>query len=293
MRQTYKQPKWLDTKEYPFESKFFEIGTHKMHYIDEGKGPILLFVHGTPSWSFDFRKVILQLRDSFRCIAVDHLGFGLSDKPADFAYSTELHAQHLSRFIAAFDLKDITLVLHDFGGPIGFQSALSDPYRVKNFVFLNSWLWSSASDPDFIKFSRMLRSPLLPFLYLRLNFSPRFLMPATFGAKKLSGKIRKQFTAPFSRASERKGALAFARSLLNDQNWFQQLWNRRDGRTSRPVLLIWGMKDPVIKPSYLAKWIEGFPAAHVHELPSCGHFPQEENPEDVAECIRTFLLGTR
>lgn len=282
---------WLDAAEYPFTSRYFDVGGANMHYIDEGSGPVLLFVHGTPSWSFDFRKVILALHDQFRCIAIDHIGFGLSDKPEHYDYSTQQHAHTLERFILHLDLRQLTLALHDFGGPIGFAAALRLPERIKGMVVLNSWLWSSEGDPDFIKLSKALKSPLLPFLYRRLNFSPRFILPASFGSRKPGRQVLRHYTRPFANHRQRNGALAFARSLLNDQGWFESLWRRRNALAHQPMLFIWGMQDPVVKPAQLARFQAGFPQAQTVALNHSGHFPQEEAPHEVAEAIRGFMAS--
>jgi pimeloyl-ACP methyl ester carboxylesterase len=282
-------PKWLDKGEYPFESNFFSINGQELHYIDEGEGETLLFIHGTPSWSFDFRNIIKALRTQYRCIAIDHIGFGLSDKPRNYDYSTQNHSKTLEKFILKMQLSDITMVLHDFGGPIGLNFAMQYPYKIKNLVIMNSWLWNSRTDPDFIKLSKILKSPLLPFLYLYLNFSAKFILPRAFGNKKIPGKILKQFTSPFPGKSERYGTLSFARSLLHDQEWFEELWNKRQSISEKPVLFIWGMKDPVIKQSYLHKFQSGFVNATTVKLETCGHFPQEEEPGAVTSAIRNFL----
>lgn len=282
---------WLDKTEYPFTSNFFEIGEYKLHYIDEGKGETLLFVHGTPSWSFDYRHIIKDLSKSYRCIAIDHIGFGLSDKPAHFDYSTQNHSKTLEKFILDKQLSNITLVVHDFGGPIGLNFAIQYPERVNQLVVLNSWLWSSKTDPEFIKLSKVLKSPLLPFLYRHLNFSPKFILPKSFGDRKISKKILKQYTKPFADKTQRNGALAFARSLLNDQDWFEQLWNKKQAISAKPTLFIWGLKDPVIRPKYLDKFISGFPNSQTVKLESSGHFLQEEEPEIVIESIRNFMRG--
>ncbi|MBX2927338.1 MAG: alpha/beta fold hydrolase [Saprospiraceae bacterium] len=282
---------WLDKTEYPFTSKFFAVGEHKLHYIDEGRGETLLFVHGTPSWSFDYRHIIKDLSQSYRCIAIDHIGFGLSDKPAHFDYSTQNHSKTLEQFILDKQLSNFTLVVHDFGGPIGLNFAIQYPEKVKQLVILNSWLWSSQTDPEFVKLSKVLKSPLLPFLYRYLNFSPKFILPKSFGDRKISKKTLKQYTKPFADKTQRNGALAFARSLLNDQDWFEQLWNKKQSISAKPTLFIWGLKDPVIKPKYLDKFISGFPNSQAITLESSGHFLQEEEPEIVVEAIRNFTRG--
>ncbi len=286
------QPAWLDKQEYPFHSHFFPVNGVRQHYVDEGSGETLLFVHGTPSWSFDFRKVMKTLRHHYRCVAADHIGFGLSDKPKDYDYSTQQHARTLEQFIKHKQLTDITLVLHDFGGPIGVEYALKNPNNVKGIVVLNSWIGSSADDPEFIRFSKILKSPVLPFLYLYLNFSPRFLLPQSFGDKKISSKTLRHFTRPFRNRTERYGTLAFARSLLNDQSWFEELWNKKNVLQEKPMLLIWGMNDKFVTAKHLEKFQAGFPASTAVRLERCGHFPQEEEPERVVEAMQKFLAGS-
>lgn len=281
---------WLDKTEYPFESKWFQINGQNLHYIDEGQGEILLFVHGTPSWSFDFRNIIKELSKTHRCIAIDHIGFGLSDKPELYDYSTQNHSETLAKFIDHKQLEDFTMTVHDFGGPIGLSVAINRPNKIKNLIVLNSWLWSSENDPEFIKLKRILKSPLLPFLYKRLNFSPRFILPKSFGSKKLSRQLLPQYTKPFANSSERNGALAFVKSLLNDQQWFEELWTKKNAIAEKRTLFIWGMNDPVIKPKYLEKLRSGFPNSETVKLESCGHFPQEEEWEKVVESIRDFLM---
>jgi pimeloyl-ACP methyl ester carboxylesterase len=280
---------WLDKSEYPFSHNFFNVNGHNLHYIDEGEGETILFVHGTPSWSFDFRKITKVLRNEYRCVAIDHIGFGLSDKPSDYDYSTINHSHTLEKFIREKQLNNLTLVVHDFGGPIGLNVAIKHPDLIKNIVILNSWLWSSTSDPDYIKLRKILKSPLLPFLYLYLNFSPRFMLPRSFGEHKLPGSLLKQYTSPFASKSQRYGALSFARSLINDQEWFEELWSKKEAINSKPMLIIWGMKDPAIKPAYLEKFISGFPRARIIKLESCGHFPQEEQAGKVVKALQDFL----
>lgn len=280
---------WLDKSEYPFTSNYFDVNGQQLHYLDEGIGETLLFVHGTPSWSFDYRNIIKKLKENYRCIAIDHIGFGLSHKPEHYDYSTLNHSKTLEKFVLEKQLNNITLVVHDFGGPIGLNFAIQHPDKIKNLVILNSWLWSSKNDPDYIKLKKILKSPLLPFLYRYLNFSPKFILPQSFGDKKLPSKLVKQFTKPFADRTQRNGAISFAKSLLNDQEWFEELWNKRNAISGKPTLFIWGMKDVVIKPHNLYKFQKGFTNSKTVQLETSGHFPQEEQPEKVINAIIDFL----
>lgn len=179
------QPKWLDIKEYPFKSNYLKIdGQHRLHYIDEGKGEVLLFVHGAPTWSFNYRKLIKPLSADYRCIALDHIGFGLSDKPSEYEYTTKKHSENLKLLVKQLRLKKINIVVHDFGGPIGLSYAIDEPQNVNKIVAFNTWMWSSEGEPEYKKMKKFLKSPLLPFLYKRMNFSPKVLLPAMYADKK-------------------------------------------------------------------------------------------------------------
>src|SRR5690606_11126520 len=140
---------WLDKSEYPFQPNFWEINGQQLHYIDEGKGEPILFVHGTPSWSFDYRNAIKKLRPDFRCIAIDHIGFGPSDKPENYDYSTPNHSKTLEVFVLEKKLRNISLVVHDFGTLIGMDFAIRNSQVIKNLIILNSWLWNTTEDPSF------------------------------------------------------------------------------------------------------------------------------------------------
>lgn len=125
---------WLNPSLNPFPTHDLDTGSGRMHYVDEGEGAPIVMVHGTPSWSFLYRQLIRDLSGSYRCIAPDQLGFGLSDKPETFAYTPAAHAQNLERLIDTLGLKDIVLVVHDFGGPIGLSYALTHPENVRALI---------------------------------------------------------------------------------------------------------------------------------------------------------------
>jgi pimeloyl-ACP methyl ester carboxylesterase len=285
-------PTWLNQADYPFRSCYTTQGGAQMHYVDEGSGELLLYVHGTPSWSFDFRHVITALSPDYRIIAPDHIGFGLSEKPTNYDYSPHQHSRNLEQFLLERDLRNITLVVHDFGGPIGVDVALRHPERFRRLVVLNSWLWSSEEEPEFQKQRQILKSPLLPLLYRYFNFSPKVLLPRSFGERKLSKAAHRYYIRPFAQVGERSGPLAFARSLLHDQGWFDGLWKQRSALEHLPTLLVWGEKDPLLPSRFLKKFQQGFPHAQVVCLPTCGHVPQEEMSDAVTAALRQFFKTT-
>src|SRR3954462_3492603 len=148
-------PDWIDRAEYPFEIRTLTLSDGEMSYVDEGSGPVLMFVHGTPTWSFEFRHLIKSLSGRYRCIAPDHLGFGLSSRPARFAYTPEAHAAALREFVDQLGLDRITLIVHDFGGPIGLPLALDAPSRVECVIILNSWAWPLNDDPKMARAAKV------------------------------------------------------------------------------------------------------------------------------------------
>ncbi len=131
-------PAWLDRSAYPFTLRVFSAPEGDMRYVDEGQGEVILFVHGNSTWSFMYRELIKGLRARYRCVAPDHLGFGLSDKPRGATYLPQMHAENLQAFIQGLGLKDITLVLHDWGGPIAMAYATAHPENIKRLVVLNT-----------------------------------------------------------------------------------------------------------------------------------------------------------
>jgi haloalkane dehalogenase len=278
-------PAWLDASAYPFTPKRFACDEGEISYLDVGEGEPVLFVHGTPSWSFEWRVVIDALAPARRCIAPDHLGFGLSDKPASAPLRPEDHARRLELLVRALDLRDLTLVVHDFGAPIGAQLALQAKQRLRRIVVLNSWLWPNGGDAALRWLDRLVRSPLGKVLYLGLNVSPRWLLPAATGRRALPSAVHGQYLGPFTRRGSREGPYKLARALVGSDAFYATLWSRRDELTPLVTDLVWGLRDPALKLAHLARWREAFPSAAVHVLPEVGHFVAEEAPHELVRVL--------
>jgi len=282
-------PKWLDRILYPFQHHRLILPAGQMHYVDEGEGTPVVFVHGTPAWSFVWRQQIKSLSRSCRCIAPDHLGFGLSDKPADFAYTPEAHADNLERLIEHLQLKDITLVVHDFGGPIGLRYALRHPENVQNLVILNTWMWSLEEERNMMKISNFLRGAIGRFLYLQLGFSPRVLLPQGYHARKhLTRDVHRHYLKPLSAAASRLGSWRFAVSLQEANPYFAALWDQRQALQQINKRIIWGEKDKLLPLHFLDKWQQAFPETPVIRL-RAGHFLQEEQGSQLTEAILSLV----
>ena len=286
---TDNHPHWLNSTLYPFTSRFLEVSAGRLHYIDEGQGDVILFVHGTPAWSFVYREQVKALSKAYRCVAVDHLGFGLSDKPEAFEGTPAAHSHHLSLLVEKLNLTGITLVVHDFGGPIGLAMALSNPEKIRRLVILNTWLWATKQEKEVQKVDKILRSRLGRLLYLNLNFSPRVLLKKAFYDKsKLSRKVHRHYTSVFPDKKSRLGLYKIGLALAGASDWYQEQFEKLSILKNKPVQLLWGTKDTFIKPTYLAKWQQVFPHAAVQTF-ECGHFLQEEVPREVTACIGKLM----
>jgi len=284
------KPDWLDTQEYPFESKYLELECGRMHYIDEGEGPVIVMVHGTPAWSFIYRNLIKKLRSRFRCVAMDMIGFGLSDKPEDFSYKPRAHAANFEKLMEHLQLKNITLVVHDFGAPVGLAYALDHPENVFNIVMLNTWTWSLSKHNTFSKASKYLVGPLGKFLHSKLNLSTGALVNELFGdAQNLPEPIREQYVKALGSPEQQVRSLACARELVGVSKWYEELWQKRKSIQDIPTLILWGERDKLVKIEALQKWKRFFHECYVIHFEDSGHFLQEENADELAGYVSNFI----
>lgn len=280
---------WVDTTLYPFNNNYVQLESGKMHFIDEGQGDPILFIHGTPTWSFLYRDFIKSFSKTHRCIAIDHIGFGLSDKPEDFDGTPESHSKNLSAFIKTLDLKNITLVVHDFGGPIGLSSAIEHSDRIKQLVVFNTWLWETKSNPSAQKVDKILNGALGKFMYLNLNFSPKVLVKKGFYNKKvLTKSIHKHYIQPFPNKTSRWSLLHIGKALVGSSDWYETQWQNLNKIDQKRWLILWGTEDQFITTDDLEKWKNRLPQAQIQTFKS-GHFVQEEKTTQAIKAIKQFI----
>jgi haloalkane dehalogenase len=281
---------WIDRTEYPFAAHYFQTAAGKLHYVDEGQGEVFVMIHGTPSWSFLYRNLIKQLRPQYRCIAPDHMGFGLSDKPFDWSYLPEEHANNLEALIAHLGLKNVTLVMQDWGGPIGIAYALKHPENVKRLIIMNTWAWPVNDDFHYVAFSAFMGGPLGRLLIKTRNFFAGTFMRAAFGDKrKLSKHAHDHYLRALPDAAARKGCYIFPKQIVASTPWLEKLWNGIGALKDKPTLFVWGMQDVAFREKELLRWQSALPHAHTVKLPGVGHFVQEEAPQELGSAVAEFL----
>ena len=278
---------------YPFYSHFFNLSPYKYHYIDEGEGEVLLFLHGNPTWSFYYRNLIQSFQNKYRCIAPDHIGCGFSDKPQDYNYTLSAHIDNLEQLVDSLGLKDITLVMHDWGGSIGMGLAVRQPKLIKRLVLFNTAAFLSLNIPFRIE---LCRKPVIGLLAIRcFNMFVRGVL--RFGIKHkgvLTEKIRAGYLSPYNTFKNRIGNLRFVQDIpmnssVQSYSVLENIENNLNLFSKLPILITWGGKDFCFYGKFLDKWREIFPTAEIHVINSAGHLVVEDSTKEVIERMRVFL----
>lgn len=280
--------------EFPFKSRYlFVNGKHRLHFIDEGGGPIIVLVHGNPTWSFYYRRLITKLSKTNRVIALDHLGCGLSDKPQDYRYNLNNHINNLVSLLKHLGIDKYSLVVHDWGGPIGLGCALKNPQRIEKIMLLNTAGFRSRRIPLRISLCRF---PVIgSFIVRGLN---GFCRPATFMAveKPLSKEVRWGYLAPYDSWKNRVAINAFVRDIPLDASHesYGTLVEIEDGLEALrelkiPLMIVWGAKDFCFNKSFYNEWLRRFPKAAHHYLEDCGHYVLEDGWPQVGVFAEQFF----
>lgn len=284
-------PGWVDRHAFPFRPRRVDLGGEEwLSVVDVGSGPTVVFSHGTPTWSYEWRHLLRRLSARYRCIAPDHLGFGLSARPEGADYRPEAHAARFGRLLEALGVERHHLVVHDFGGPFALDSASAHPERVASLTVLNSFAWAYGDSGKTRFLAWLAGTWWFRFLYGAVNLSFVLARSAWGDRSTLTRDTWPPYLAVFPDAASRRRVLwALARSMRGSAAYCASLWERRDRLSTTPTLLLWGLADSAFPPSALARWRSGFPHAVVEELPSAGHWPHEEQPERCAASLEAFL----
>ncbi|WXG39677.1 MAG: alpha/beta fold hydrolase [Candidatus Freyarchaeum deiterrae] len=280
---------------FPFEPHFKTINGFRMHYVDEGKGEPIVCVHGEPMWGYLYRKFVPPLSKTNRVIVPDHMGFGKSDAPQDKPYTLAQHIDNLTKLLLELDLKDITLVVQDWGGPIMFGFAVNNTERVKRLVIMNTgvgiypegsptWVSNLEEQGRYDSFFDNLRETL-----------PTLIKGGGVGKNtKVTDTMIRAYTAPFPDKESCIGAKAFPRDIPVGMNHpsaavMMGIRKKLDLLRNKPKILIWGLQDPVFPRMFIDAWLKIYPGTEVHELPEASHFLQEDAPEKIVKIIQKFL----
>jgi haloalkane dehalogenase len=285
---------------YPFEPHWLTLPSgHRMHYVDEGPRdvPVVLMLHGNPTWSFYWRRLIAALSPTHRIIAPDHIGCGKSDKPGDDAYSYQLEqrVQDIESLVEQLGLQDITLAVHDWGGMIGMGWAHRHPDLVARLVVLNTAAFPMPSTKRLPASLWLARDTKAGALLVRgFNAFARGATRLAVTRVRLPKAVRDGLCAPYDSWDHRRAVLRFVQDIPlkeSDPSFsiVREVGEHLHQFNDRPVLICWGDRDFVFDDHFLRVWKSALPDAEVHQFPDCGHYVLEDAPEEIEQLVRRFL----
>jgi len=271
----------VDKELFPFKGHFVALTNGcNMHYIDEGSGPVVLMLHGNPTWSFLYRHMVGNLRGRFRCIAPDLPGFGLSTATENYDFKARTQYRSLVEFIDALELEDMIVIGQDWGGPLGLKLAQERKHTVKGLVLGNTWGWPLRDIRRFRWFSR-LNGGLLG-RYMAKNFNMVWSVFMNFGFQtKLSPRVEAMYRAPFSEPKKRIQTSVFPKELVAAYDFEKEIDEHLSLISQMPVLFLWGIHDFAFKDDSLERFKETF-VHHTTKMLKAGHFWQEDCPQEAS-----------
>lgn len=272
---------------FPVEHRFIDLDRARVHYVDEGSGETLLLLHGNPSWSFLYRKIIAGLRNEFRCVALDFPGYGMSDPPPGYAYTPEEHRAVLERFVDRLGLKDLTMMVQDWGGPIGLGFGGRRPELVRRLIIGNTFAWPLDGERRVRFFSWMMGGPIGRALTATGNFVPKFFFKRGL-AQRHPPEVLAMYLAPWRHRARRIAAVIAPRQLIAASPYLRRVEANLPKLADRPALIVWGTKDFAFRATERARFERLFPNHTTVTFDDASHFLQEDAGDRIAEAIRRW-----
>ncbi|MGV0717241.1 alpha/beta fold hydrolase [Mycolicibacterium sp. XJ662] len=281
------RPAWVDDTLFPFDSRYLDIAGHRVHYVDEGSGPTLLFLHGNPTWSFLYRDVIASLRDEFRCIAMDYPGFGLSTAARGYRFLPAEHAEVTAEFVGTLGLTDVALVAHDWGGPIGLATVQRLRHRFDRLVLANTAGWPADALPATLM-SHVMGGPLGRLLIRRLNLFVNVMIPVGHRLTKPTDAEMAHYRNALDSPARRHASAVFPREITGSRAFLADVEAGLADLTTLPTLIIWGDADIAFGDNDRRRWESTFTGHHTVIVEGAGHFVPSDAPERFAAAIRDW-----
>jgi pimeloyl-ACP methyl ester carboxylesterase len=285
----------IDPALYPFDSHWLDLGPgQRMHYLDEGSGPPVLLLHGNPSWSFYYRNLILALRTTHRCIAPDHIGMGLSDKPQDRPYTLAQRVADVQTLMDSLAFADpVTLVVHDWGGMIGLAWAVQNPQQIARLVVLNTAAFPLPATKRFPWPLALTRTPLGTLLVRGFNAFSYAATVVGCTRTEMPHAIADAYTAPYDSWADRVATLRFVQDIPLRQgdpgfDIVQQTAQLLHHFSETPTFIGWGARDFVFDDHFLREWQKHFPHAQLQYIEDAGHYVLEDAAE-LVPAIAAFV----
>jgi haloalkane dehalogenase len=287
------RPSWLDARLYPFESRYVEIEGSRVHFVDEGTGPTLLFLHAAPAWSFIYRNFIVELRGRFRCVALDYPGFGLSAAREGYGYTLAEHFEIVEKFIQRLDLSEVTMMVHDAGGPIGLGVTIRQPDRFKALILTDTFGWAlSDHNPSVVRMLKFVSGPVFGFFNQTFNLLPWIVARFAARRRKLSKAERIAYTEAFPTRASHRRIQTLLRNLYAQEDYMRDVeQGLRQRLKDLPVLLMYGENDAAVQAGFMSRFEEIFPRHRSVLIKGEQHFPHEGAPEEMVAAIKDWWPG--
>jgi haloalkane dehalogenase len=285
------RPSWLSRTAFPFESRFLTVGGTRFHYVDEGKGSTLLFLHGGPMSSFMWRHQLRSLRTRYRCVAVDIPGLGLSRTPLVRGQGFARMADALQAFVDAVELEDFYLVVHATGGPSGLEMAVRERARLRGLVISNTFAWPLRDDPGLGTMVRLVSSRLFRFLVVSLNLLPRIAARQGRKYSKFDAEEKGAILGPYHDIAARAHLANLLYGLRVEAPFFARLEERLPTLASLPSLLIFGAADNGYRGGTMARFQKILRSDSTVVLPHSAHFLTEDEPQAYTAALERWLAA--
>lgn len=285
------RPDWVDDELFPFESRFVDIDGHCVHYIDEGSGPILLLLHGNPTWSFLWRDVVRELRRDYRCIALDYPGFGLSTARSGYRFTPREHAEVVTSFVDELDLGDVTLVGQDWGGLIGLAVAQRRPEVFRRLVLANTWAWPVNGILHFEAFGRIMGGPLTRLLVRQFNLLVSAFIPVGHKRRKPSDSEMEHYRRALDTPARRQASAVLPGAVLSGRAFFAAVEAGLPAIAHLPTLIIWGDADIAFRPQERERLEREFPDHQTVIVKDAGLYVESDAPEEFVAAFRGWSSG--
>ncbi|NNH71386.1 alpha/beta fold hydrolase [Nocardia uniformis] len=282
------RPAWVDDALFPFESRFVDIDGHSVHYLDEGSGPTLLFLHGNPTWSFLWRDVIRALRDDFRCVALDYPGFGLSTPRPGYRFLPEEHADVVTGFVDALGLEGVTLVGQDWGGLIGLAVVQRRPGVFDRLVLANTWAWPVNGVLYYEAFSRALGGPPGRFLVRRFNLLVNTFIPTGHRRRKPTAAEMFHYRRALDTPGRRQASAVLPGRFLTSRAFCAEVETGLADIADLPALIVWGDADIAFRPQERERLEATFPDHKTVIVEGAGTYVESDAPEEFVAAIRDW-----
>jgi len=271
---------------FPVQHRFLDLDGARIHYVDEGAGETLLLLHGNPSWSFLYRKMISELRDRFRCVALDFPGYGMSDAPPGYGFTPREHSAMLERFVDRIGLTDLTIMVQDWGGPIGLGFAGRRPELVRSLIIGNTFAWP-LTERRTRAFSWIMGGPIGRALTRAFNFVPRFFFWRGL-AQHVERPVLHLYLAPWRDPARRRAAVIAPRQLIAAADFLEEVEQGLPKLADRPTLIVWGTKDFAFRAAERQRFQSTFAKHKTILFDNASHFLQEDVGYQIAEAFAAF-----